>query len=47
MATAYITKLDLKIRPINIRAQKLNGSIFHEFDMALTGLKADNKLNWF
>ena len=37
-------KLDLKIRPINIKAQKINGLLFKLFKMVLISFQVKNKL---
>lgn len=39
----YIAKLSLKIRYINIRAQKIDGSIFKTFEIVLTNFKIKYK----
>lgn len=45
MTLVYATSLDLKIRPINVKAQKIDGSTLQIFDMVLTSFQIDNKLN--
>lgn len=45
MTLAYAIKLDLTIQPTNIKAQKIDNSIFMIFGMVLTGFWVDNKLD--
>ena len=35
MTLGYASKLDLKVRPTDVRAQKIDGSIFKTFGMVL------------
>lgn len=45
MTSDYMASLDLKIRPINIKAQKINNSILSIFDIALISFRVNNKLS--
>lgn len=45
MTPAYMANLGLKIRPTNVRAQKIDGSIFNPFGMALASLKVNDNCN--
>lgn len=40
----YILKLGFKIRRINIKAQKINNSIFKIFEIVLTSFEIEYKL---
>lgn len=44
MTLAYIARLGLKIRPINIGTQKLKGSNFKMFEMVIASFQIDYKL---
>lgn len=43
MTLAYIAKLSLKIQLINIKAQKINNSIFETFGIILTSFEIKKK----
>lgn len=44
MTSAYISKLDLKIRFIDIRVQKIDKSTFETFKIVIASLKVENGL---
>lgn len=44
MIPAYVANLGLKIRPTNIKAQKIDCSILQRFDMVLASLSVNNNL---
>ncbi len=44
MALAYSAKLGLKVRPNDVGAQKIDGSIFETFGMVLANFQAEDKL---
>lgn len=44
MTPKYTLKLDLKICSTNIKAQKIDGSIFEMFEMILTSFQIEDKL---
>lgn len=43
MTLAYAAKLDLKIRPISIRVQKINSSTLQTFGIVLANFQVNNK----
>lgn len=49
MTSAYVTKLVLKVQTTNVGAQKIYGSIFQTFEMALASFWVNDKLekSWF
>ena len=46
MTLSYTLKLSLKICLINIKAQKIDNSIFEIFEMVLANFSIENILNW-
>lgn len=44
MTLVYILKLGFQVCQTNIRAQKIDGSIFETFRMVLTSFQVENKL---
>ena len=44
MTPGYTLKLGLKIRPIDVRAQKIDGSTLKTFGMVLASFQVENKL---
>ena len=44
MTPGYISKLGLKVRPTNVRAQKINGSTFETFEMVLASFQVEDTL---
>lgn len=44
MILAYAAKLGFKLQKINIRVQKIDGSIFNTFKMVLNNFQIENKL---
>ena len=45
MTPAYLLKLGLKVRFINIKAQKINGFIVETFEMILASFQIEDKLS--
>ena len=44
MTPGYASKLSLKVRLIDVGAQKINGSIFKTFGMVLASFQVEDKL---
>ena len=44
MTPGYASKLGLKIRPTNFRAQKIDGSILRTFEMVLASFQVEDTL---
>lgn len=44
ITSAYVLKLDLKIRQINFKAQKINSSSFKIFKIVLASFQIEDKL---
>lgn len=44
MTSAIAAKLSLKVRAINMRAQKIDGFTFEIFGMVLASFQVENKL---
>ena len=44
MTPAYIAKLDFKICPTNVEAQKIDSSLVKTFGMVITGFQVEDKL---
>ena len=44
MIPGYTSKLGLKVRPINVGAQKINNSILGTFEMVLASFQVEDKL---
>ena len=44
MTLKYILKLNLKIYSTNVKAQKIDDSIFKTFEIRLASFKVENKL---
>ena len=49
MTTVYVAKLGLKVRKIDIGAQKIDGSTLISFEMVLASFQVEDKLGrtWF
>lgn len=45
MTLVYTAKLDLKIRPTNVGAQKIDGFILKIFEIVIASFQVDDKLN--
>lgn len=44
MTSAYAAKLGLKVQPINVKTQKIDGSTLKIFEMVLANFQVDDKL---
>ena len=49
MTLGYASKLGLKVRPTDVRAQKIDGSTLKTFEMVLASFQVEDKLGrpWF
>lgn len=45
MTPTYAAKFDLKVRPTDVRAQKIDSSTFKTFEILLTNFQIDDKLS--